>query len=391
MKVIMCHNYYRQPGGEDQVFYDECWLLEKFGHQVVRYEKHNSEIDKLGKRGVAQSTIWNSAVRIELDELVAESKPDIVHFHNTFPLISPSAYSAAKKHRVPVIQTLHNFRIFCPGSTLVREGKICEKCVTKTFAWPSVAHGCYRESRPMTGIVAARNAIHRIRGTWSNQVGKLIALTEHSRGLFVKAGFPEEHICVKPNFVRPDPGPRDQPGESAIFVGRLSREKGIHVLLDAWTKHNCNIPLAIVGDGPLSDMVISAAAENPRIQWLGQLAFDQVLEKIRDSKMLIMPSVWYETFGRAVIEAFAAGVPVVASNVGAMKELVSDGLTGLHFEVGSPEDLADKVRKLAGNNEMSDQLGNHARQEFIDKFSADKNYEILMDIYDQAKSRGAHD
>ena len=386
MKVIMCHDYYRLPGGEDQVFLDESWLLEKFGHQVVRYEKHNSDIDKMGKLGVARSTIWNSEVRTELDQLIMETKPDIVHFHNTFPLISASAYSAAKKHNVPVVQTLHNFRTICPGSTLVRDGKVCEKCVGKTIAWPSVAHSCYRESKLMSGVVAARNAINRVGGIWKNKVAKFIALTNHSRDLFVSGGLPAEKVFVKPNFVRPDPGQRVSEGECAIYVGRLSHEKGIHVLLDAWQKHGCKTPLVIVGDGPLRDFVAAAAAENSNIRCLGHLPFEKVLEKIRDSKLLIMPSIWYETFGRTTIEAFAAGVPVVASNIGAMKELVTDGLTGLHFDVGSAEDLAKQVQSISNDQPLRIRMGNRARQEYLEKFTAEKNYDLLMNIYDQAKS-----
>lgn len=386
MKVILCHNYYRLPGGEDQVFLDECWLLEQFGHQVVQFEKHNSEIDRMGKMAVVRSTIWNSKVRIELDDLIANTKPDIVHFHNTFPLISVSAYAAAKKHNVPVVQTLHSFRMICPGSTLMRDGKICEKCVGKTFALPSVAHGCYRGSKLASGVVAARNAIHRLGGTWKKNVNKFIALTDHSRDLFVKAGVPAHQIVVKPNFVRPDPGQRNSEGEYAIFVGRLSHEKGVGVLLDAWQKQGCTTPLVIVGDGPMRDLVKDAAAENSIISYLGQIPFKQVLKKIRDSKLLIMPSVWYETFGRTMIEAFATGVPVIASNIGAMKEVVTNELTGLHFEAGSAQDLASKIRLLSADDKLRARLGNAGRQQYVEKFTAEKNYDLLMNIYDQAKT-----
>lgn len=384
MKVILCHDFYRLPGGEDQVFLDECWLLEKYGHQVVRYEKHNSKIKTMGNLDVARSTIWNSKVRTELDELITDTRPDIIHFHNTFPLISASAYAAAKKHNVPVVQTLHSFRMICPGSTLIRDGKICEKCVGKTLALPSIAHACYRDSKLMSGVVAARNAIHRLFGTWKNNVSRFIALTDHSRDLFVRAGLPADKIVVKPNFVRPDPGQRVAEGDYAIFVGRLSREKGIEVLLNAWQKQGCSVPLVIVGDGPLRESVNQAAAANSNITYLGQLPFEQVLEKIRDSKLLIMPSIWYETFGRTMIEAFAAGVPVIASNLGAMKEIVTDGLTGLHFEVGSAEDLTTKIKTLFGDDKLRRRLGNAARQTYVEKFTAEKNYELLMNIYDQA-------
>ncbi len=181
MKVLLAHNFYRLPGGEDQVFFDEAWLLEQHGHTVARYEKRNSDIDSMGKLDLAKSTVWNTQVMREMDELIGDFKPDVVHFHNTFPLISPSAYVAAKRHGVPVVQTLHNFRMICPGSTLIRDGKICQKCIQKSLAWPAIQHKCYRDSRLATSIVAARNAFHKARRTWITNVDAFITLTAHSR------------------------------------------------------------------------------------------------------------------------------------------------------------------------------------------------------------------
>ena len=372
MKVILCHNHYKLPGGEDQVFDDECWLLEQYGHSVTRFEKHNRDIETMSKWSVARSTIGNSQAQDELGRLVQRALPDVVHFQNTFPLISPAAYDAVKKCDVPVVQTLHNFRMICPGSTLFRRGMICEKCVNKVFAWPSIIHDCYRDSKAATGAVMASNTFHRMRSTWENNVDVFIALTEHSRGIFVRAGLPEDKIVVKPNFVRPDPGPGAADGEYAVFVGRLSREKGIEVLLDAWLSHDCQIPLVIVGDGPLREQVVAAAAENSDIQWLGQLPFEQVLEKIQHAKLLVMPSIWYETFGRAMIEAFATGIPVVASNVGAMKEIVASGQNGLHFQAGSAADLACKVNRLVADGKMRTDMGRQARQTYEARFTAKK-------------------
>ena len=382
---MLCHDFYKLPGGEDQVYFDEAWLLEKHGHTVVRFEKYNSDIDNMSNLGVARSTLWSSAVKAELDDLIAETKPDVVHFHNTFPLMSPAAYLAVKKHNIPVVQSLHNFRIICPGSTLVRDGKVCSKCVGKTFALPSILHRCYRESRSASSVVAVRNALHRMRGTWTNDVDLFIALTEHSRKIFSESGLPADKLVVKPNFVRPDPGVMNGRGDYAVFVGRLSHEKGIEVLLNAWKTRGFNIPLEIIGDGPLGKMVETAVDENPHIKWLGQLPFEEVLAKVRNARLLVMPSVWYETFGRAMIEAFAAGVPVVASNIGAMQEIVSDGQNGLHFQVGCSDDLAEKVNTLFVDDELNRTLGNEARREYLTKYTADQNYGLLMKIYEQAQ------
>ena len=381
MKILLCHNFYRLPGGEDQVFFDEGRLLEEHGHTVIRFEKTNAEIEEISRGRLAKETIWNSRSKKEVEALLVKHRPDIVHFHNTFPLISPAAWSAARKHGVPVVQSLHNFRMICPGSTLLRDGAICEKCIGKTFAIPSVVHGCYRDSRVATGVVAARNAFHRLRRSVSRNVDTLIALTDHSRRKFIDAGLPADKIVVKPNFVSPDPGERTHEGEAAIFVGRLSPEKGVQVLLDAWKQPDHSTPLVIVGDGPLKDQVQRCAENNPNVTWLGQLPFEDVLHRIRQSRMLIMPSIWYETFGRTMIEAFAAGVPVVASNIGAMREIVSDGFDGLHFQAGSAADLARKVQLLQSRPELRTKIGKQARMSFLRKFSADKNYDLLLAIY----------
>ncbi|MEM9411915.1 MAG: glycosyltransferase family 4 protein [Planctomycetota bacterium] len=384
MKVIVCHNFYAFPGGEDQVYRDETWLLEQHGHEVIRFEKRNAEIDRMNKFDVARSTIWNPQTHNELTSLVEKVQPNLIHFHNTFPLISSSGLSAAKLRSVPVVQTLHNFRAICPGATLYRKSKICDRCIGKKFPWPSVMHGCYRKSRLMSGILSMGNAANFLRGTWRKDVDQFIALTRHSRDIFIRGGIDENKISVKPNFVQSDPGLKKSDGKGAIFVGRLSPEKGLDVLLEAWMQHNPNTELTIVGDGPLRDKVNSASISCSQISYRGQLPFGEVLQKIRESSMLIMPSVWFETFGRTTIEAFATGTPVIASKLGAMQELVTHGVTGLHFEPGCAKDLVDKVHLLASSDELRKKIGDRARIEYEKKYSPEKNYDLLMSIYERA-------
>ena len=388
MKIVLAHNFYQLPGGEDQVFADEAWLLEQHGHEVVRYEKKNSEIEKMGKLDLAFSTIWNRKVLGEFGDLLEDIKPDVVHFHNIFPLISPAAYLAAKRLGIPVVQTLHNFRMICPGAALMRDGKICENCVGKSVAWSAIRHKCYRNSRSASTVVALGNAFHHLNKTWIKNVDSFIALTEHSRQVFAKTGIAAEKLTVKPNFVRPDPGVSEESGEYAIFVGRLSPEKGIDVLLQTWGGDNpCSVPLVIIGDGPLNESVANLANRNPNVTWLGQLPFEEVLARIRGAKMLIMPSIWYETFGRTMIEAFAVGVPVIASDIGAMKEIVVDGCNGLHFEVGNVSSLLAKVTLLDGNPDLRQRLGQQARETFQEKYTMEKNYELLWNIYESLQGR----
>ena len=384
VKVLFCHNFYRQPGGEDQVYQDECWLLEHYGHDVLRFERSNHSISQTGTLALAAMTMWNRQVYREIHDLVRREQPSIVHFHNTFPLISPSAFYAAHRAGAAVVQTMHNFRTICPGSTLLREQAICEKCIARTFAVPSVVHGCYHGSRMQSGLTAALNAWQRIRRTADRCVNRTITLTEHSRNLFIKSGMAATKIAVKPNFVRPDPGVSTTARSGAVFVGRLSGEKGIATLLNAWDHLDTPIPLKILGDGPMRDQVKQAARQNPNISWSGQVPIERVLSELGQARVLICPSIWYETFGRTMIEAFATGTPVIASDVGSMKEIVTHGKNGFHFQVGDSSDLATKVKQCFADPCWQQDASRLARAEYETRYSAETNYDTILAIYRQA-------
>jgi glycosyltransferase involved in cell wall biosynthesis len=266
----------------------------------------------------------------------------------------------------------------------MRDGRVCEDCLGKTLAWPGVWHRCYRDSAAATSVVAAMVAWHKVRRTWTRSVDLYYTLTEFARRKFIQGGFPAEKIVVKPNFVQADPGTGTGNGGYAVFVGRLSPEKGLETLLAAWSllaADSVGLPLKIVGDGPLAPAARAAAARNPRIEWLGARPLAETLQVIGRASFLVMPSVWYETFGRTIIEAFAAGVPVIASNLGAMAELVADGRTGLHFEPGDATDLAAKVRILLGDPPRLAAMRQAARREFEARYTAEANYQQLLRIY----------
>ncbi|MEM8666677.1 MAG: glycosyltransferase family 4 protein [Planctomycetota bacterium] len=384
MKILFCHNFYQRPGGEDQVYHDECWLLEHYGHQVLRYEKSNDSLDDLGRLAMATKTLWNHQTYREIRDIVQSESPDIVHFHNTFPLISPSAYYAASRGGAAIVQTLHNYRTICPGATLLRDRESCHHCVGRTFALAGIVHKCYRNSRSATGVIATLNTWQRIARTQQRLWNRAIALTEFSRQHFVESGLDPDKIVVKPNFVRPDPGFSNAKRIGAVFVGRLSKEKGIETLLDAWKNAAKDVPLKIIGDGPLKPLVTEAAANNPAIQWLGQIPFDKVLSEIGSARLLVFPSCWAETFGRSMIEAFATGTPVVASDMASMKELITHGKTGLHFRTGDAVDLATKILECVGNSHWYVDAGKAARREFVERYSAEANVQQTMSIYEQA-------
>lgn len=384
MKVLLCHNYYQQPGGEDQVFADEANMLIEHGHEVVRYTRHNDVIDDMGKLTAAKNTLWNQESYRDIRELIQTEQPDVMHCTNIFPLISPAAYYAAGAEDVAVVQSLHNYRLLCPNAVFVRDGRMCQDCVGKKFAWPAVVHGCYRQSTAGSGVVASMVGLHRSFRTWSHAVDRYIALTEDGKRLFVKGGIPEHKIDVKPNCVAPDPGIGSGSGEYAVFVGRIVEEKGIETLLEAWSTLDARLPLKIVGDGPLTPLVKQAAAQDDRIEWLGWQDLDRVLSIIGEAKFLVFPSIMYEPFGRSIAEAFATGTPVIASRRGAAGDLVTHEQTGLHFEADNAADLVARVQQAIANPEALGRMRIEARVEFERKYTSAANYEKLIAIYEAA-------
>lgn len=386
MKFLLAHNQYQQPGGEDQSVAAEIAMLEAFGHQVIQYRVHNDSIKNMTSLGVAARTIWNRASYREVRALIRTHRPDIAHFNNTFPLISPSAYYAARAEGVPVVQTLRNYRLLCPNSYFLRDQQVCELCLGRMIAWPGVLYGCYRQSRGASAVVAAMLTTHRLVRTWQNAVDVYIALTEFGRKMFIRGGLPEAKIVVKPNFVYPDPGAGDGQGGYAIFIGRLSEEKGIKTLLDAWRLLKKDVPLKIVGGGPLESLVQEAASRDARIAWVGQQPSDEVAKLVGEAAFLVFPSLWYEGMPRSIIEAFAKGTPVIGSNLGAMQDMISHNRTGLHFEPGQASALAILIEELWGDRARLDSMRQSARSEYESHYSYEKNYEKSMAIYQQALS-----
>lgn len=389
MKIVVAHNFYRQPGGEDQVFAAEVELLRAHGHQVATYVVHNDCIGHLGGAKQLTSLVWNRDTAAELRQLVRAQRADVVHFHNTFPLISPSAYRAARGEGAAVVQTLHNFRLLAPCALLFRKGKVCESCLGRQVAWPGIARGCYRNSRATTAATAVMLTVHRSIGTWRNAVDLYIAPTRSAKAKFVEGGLPEDRIFVKPNFLDPDPGPGEGDGGFAVMVGRLSEEKGVRTALAAWETLADVLPLKIVGDGPLAPLVERAVARHPNIQWLRRRPLPEVCELMGRAAMLVFPSVCYETFGRVIVESFAKGTPVVASNQGAMADLIDPAATGALFEPGNPADLAFHVKRLLAAPAELRLMRQAARREYELRYTGSTNHELLMRAYQAAMGRHA--
>jgi glycosyltransferase involved in cell wall biosynthesis len=384
LKVLLCHNFYQQAGGEDQSFAEEASLLESRGHEVIRFTRHNDSIKEMTSWDVATRTFWSRESHRELTSILQQQKPSVMHCTNTFPLISPAAYYAARTERVAVVQSLRNYRMFCPGTYLMRDGKVCEDCLGRTFAWPAILHKCYRNSRAGSAVLTSMNAFHNARGTWSNLVDRYFALTNFSRAKFIQAGLPGEKIDVKPNFLLKDPGAGTGASGFAVFVGRLSAEKGVEILLKAWTQMESPPLLKIVGDGPMAAAVNEAAQNHPNtIQWLGRLDREAVLNQVGEAACLIQPSLWYEGFPRTILEAFARGTPVIASRLGSMEEIVQDRKCGILCEP-NVLDLKLAIEGFFTNSEAIPAMRVAARAKFEQEYSATSNYEKLMAIYSNA-------
>lgn len=382
----MVHTYYQQPGGEDAVFEAEKTLLEAKGHEVIPLILHNRALESMPRRRQTVVTVWNGEAYQNLRLLIRDKRPQVVHIHNTFPLASPAVVHAAKAEKLPVVMTLHNYRLLCVNALFFRQGRVCEDCLGH-LPWRGVVHGCYRNSRAASAVVAGMLTFHRFLGTW-DMVDRYIVLTEFSRQKFIQAGFPPEKLVVKPNFVHPDPGVGSGKGGYALFVGRLSPEKGIGTLLKAWENLGGRVPLKIVGDGPLAEEVRRAAERMPGVEWLGRKAPDEVYALMGEAAFLVFPSEWYEGFPRVIAEAFAKGLPVLATALGAQGTIIEDGRTGLLFRPGDPEDLAAQVAWLWEHPKELARMRQEARREYEEKYTAERNYQLLMEIYGQALEAG---
>ena len=386
LKILHVHNFYIQHGGEDTVFAAEVALLIDHGHIVIKYTDNNTRIQEMSPLTVSIQTIWSQPSYNRLLGVLQEEKPDLVHFHNTFPLISPAAYYACRARNVPVIQSLDNPRLVCPAATFYRNGKLCQDCLGMTPPLPGVIHTCYHHSRSQTAVIATMLTFHRWIKTWQNLVDTYLVATEFYKQKFIEAGLPAGKIIVKPHSIKFDSVPEfsDQKGKYVLFIGRLDPEKGIRTLLAAWM--NLAIPLIIRGDGKLEqesqDFIHVHNIKCAEI--IQRLTEEELAQLIKNARFLIWPSEgFYETFGIVAIKCFAQGIPVVGSNIGVMTEIVKNGETGLLFNPGDPVDLAAKVVWLWNHPEESDRMGRNARKEYEDKYTPERNYQMLMKIYEK--------
>jgi len=395
MRALLVHNFYgsEAPSGENQVFESERRLLVQNGHSVELYRRYSDEIRCKGKAGVligALSTPWNPFSAYKLAEKVMQFNPNVVHAHNTFPLLSPSVFHAASKNSATVL-TLHNYRLLCPAAIPMRSGKICTECIIQHSVWPAFQHGCYRDSRVATLPLALNVALHRAVGTWRNKVDAFIALSDFQRDLMIEGGLPAEKVFVKPNFYagRPAVIPYPERTGQVVFVGRLGAEKGVHALINAWKLWGSAAPaLQMVGDGPMREE-LEAQAQGLPIQFLGQVSAEAAQKAIAKARLVVLPSEWFEGFPMVIREAFAFGTAVAVSNIGPLPSIVEDGKSGVVFESANPKSLLNAVSGLWQTPDGLQQMGHIARMVFEEKYTDDANYAQLMAIYQSAIENAA--
>lgn len=384
MRILLVHNFYQQPGGEDQVFHAEAGLLSRRGHSVLCHTVHNDVIYRMGSLELAAATVWNRRAQREFKDVLMDFHPDVVHFHNTFPLLSASVLQAAVASGAGVIQTLHNFRLICPSAHFYRDGRVCEDCLGRGLALPGLFHGCYRGSRTASAGAVAFQGMHRFLRNRAAEPHIYIALTAFTREKFSQAGFPADRIVVKPNFLLSDPGTGDGQGGYGLYVGRLTEEKGIRVLLDAWCETNVSFELRVVGHGPLANEVAQRAEEHPGVRWLGRRGHDDVQRLMKGALFVVIPSLWFEGLPMTVVESFAAGTPVFASNIGSLANLIEDNVNGRLVPPGDVRSLAETISWAASRQSEVLRMRVAARREFERRFSAEDNYQALMEIYERA-------
>lgn len=386
MKILQAHNYYQFAGGEDNVLNLEKQLLSDNGHQVFQFLKNNREISNWRKK---VKLLFNTHYSIESKKKFANTlkqiNPDIVHVHNFFPLITPSIYEACQESVIPVVQTLHNYRLIHPGATLYHNERIDERSV-KGSAYRCVMDGVYRNSRIQTAVVAHMIEYHRKHNTWNSKINKFISLTEFARQKFIEGGICKEKLIVKPNFCYDLNQKYQRRGNEIqfIFIGRIVEVKGIRELLDIWMNEQIPYKLMIFGEGPLKKKLEEQSKSNKHIVWMGQQDQSVVFQELKNSTALIFPSKWYEGFPMTIVEAFSLGVPVITSNIGSQAEIVKDSYHGLHFDLKHFDAIKKHIYHLANNKQDQFGLGQNARKTYLEKYTPEKNYQQLIKIYEEA-------
>jgi len=386
VKILIIHNRYKQFGGEDVAMELESAILVKNGHEVKTVFFDNSPIDSLvSKINAAFRSIYNFSSARQISKIILQFKPDIIHIHNLFFIASPSVIFAAHKHKIPVILTLHNYRLICANALLLRNNEVCELCIQKKFPLSGIRYKCYRNSSLESALVTSITSIHKLLNTWKNKIHTYITLTEFSRSKLLHSSLhiPANKMITKPNFI-PDPGEGNiQREKFFLFAGRIVKEKGVHILANAFADMPEN-KIIIIGDGSERISLQEEFKRYPNIYFTGQMGKKEVAEYMKRCKAFICPSIWYEGAPLTILEAFATGTPVIASRLGSMIESITDGFNGLHFTAGDAGDLCKTIRLFITESENNLMFYKNARQTYLEKYHEQIHYDAILKIYENA-------
>jgi glycosyltransferase involved in cell wall biosynthesis len=388
LRIMTVHNWYRSatPSGENRVLEREGAALTERGHDVVSFDRHSDEIEQwpaLRKTALPWQIVWSREARRDLRAQLRATRPDVVHIHNTFPLLSPSVLHACRDESVPVVITVHNYRLMCAGGSFFRDGAVCRDCVTGP-AIQAVRHGCYKDSRLATAPVALSNALHR--QSWRTLVSAYIFISAAQRDLLAELDLPPERVFVRHNLIPRRPIPPAHRGHSVLYAGRLDEAKGIRVLMAAWDHYlqaagQDPLDLVIAGTGILQAEVAAWAATRPSVRLAGHVSDDQAADLMSRSRAVILPSIWAEPFGLVAVEAMAAGTPCIASDHAALPELITHGVDGTLVPPGDPRALAAAIADVQASPDTYAGLGQAARDTYQKQFDPDQNVDQLLGIY----------
>ena len=391
MKILFIHNRYQAGGGEDTTLQMEMNLLNEKGHKTRLLEFNNDNIDSFYAKIIAAiSSFYNINSAKKLKATIEDFQPDIIHVHNLFFKASSSILYQAYKMNIPIVATVQNFRLICANAFLLRNNKVCELCINKAFPLEGIKNKCYRNSTIESSLVTAISASYKFLRTWQTTVNSIIMPSNFMKNkiLFSSFRFPEKRIIVKHNFVNDIfnvTNSKEQRENFFLFAGRLSKEKGIEVLIKPFLE-NLNLRLTIAGDGPEKKNLLSLIHNKPNIKYIGLQSNDSIRSLMKKSKALIFPSLWYEGLPLTIIEAFSTGTPVIASNLGAMAEMIEDGYNGYHFIPGNMESLIKTIEKFESITDNNQHLYDNARKTYLEKYTPDKHYNVIMNLYEEVIS-----
>jgi glycosyltransferase involved in cell wall biosynthesis len=382
LRILTVHNRYLYKGGEDIVQATEASLLRAYGHEVMEYFDSNEELVEISNARKVADLIWSRRTIEKVTPLLLEFKPDIVHCHNIHYRVSVSIYWLCKRLKVPVVQTLHNFRLGCAQARFFRDGKPCEQCLqTWLRHLPSIYHRCFQRSALKSLALSTSTWLHYWDGTYSDAVNTYISLSEFASKLHVKLGIPIKKIVIKPNCVYPDPGIGPGNGDFCLFVGRLEEDKGLRTVIKA--AGMVDVPIWIVGEGPMELEVRDAETQFHNVLYLGAMPKERMLDVMKAARFLLFPSIAYENFGLTMIEAFSVGLPVIASRLGSAIDIVRDSVTGIHFTSGSAASLAEAITRLWNDDRARTEMRKAARAEYLAKYTGEANVDRLLGIYER--------